>query len=190
MCVNKSSRSWCIAVFAASAAARWTNGVSRSTSRANRSSSSARTSSSLNVSNVSPPPQSLNFSRQRNLNQLHLSSLLGTQSTLPDPVTEKTLIVDASSPEVIIQLVLFPSLSSQHSPTPSRQSTENSADRPHHHSRTTKISCNQRAQPRGCAGNNPLATSPATLNGSGTLDTNAQLVRIFLASPLEQPNAS
>src|SRR5207247_7975753 len=125
MWLIKSSRSWCITTFAASAAARWTNGVNRSSSLLNNSSSSCKTSSSLKASNLSPPPQRLNLRRQREFQRLDLPCLLRAQRTLPYAIAEKPLIIAASPPKIIVLLVLFRTLSFEHLLI-SRQSTEDS----------------------------------------------------------------
>src|SRR5712664_3825693 len=103
----RSSLSWCIAIFAASTAARSTNGVSFSSNLRSKSSSSCRTSSSLKVSIVSPPPQRLDLCNRGQFQCLHFAHLLRAQCAFPDAITEKPFIVRASPAEIFVELVLL-----------------------------------------------------------------------------------
>src|SRR6266849_10779438 len=110
----RSSLNWCIAIFAASTAARSTNGVSFSSNLRSKSSSSCRTSSSLKVSIVSPPPQRLDLCNRGQFQCLHFADLLRAQCAFPDAITEKPFIVRASPAEIFVELVLLRVLFSKH----------------------------------------------------------------------------
>src|SRR5712692_8078582 len=110
----RSSLSWCIAIFAASTAARSTNGVSFSSNLRSKSSSSCRTSSSLKASIVSPPPQRLDLCNRRQFQCLYLPGLLRAQCAFPYAIAEKPLIVRASPAEIFVELVLLRVLFSKH----------------------------------------------------------------------------
>src|SRR6266446_8458800 len=103
----RSSLSWCIAIFAASTAARSTNGVSFSSNLRSRSSSSCRTSSSLKASIVSPPPQRFDFCDRGQFQCLHFADLPRAQGAFPDSIAKKPFIVRTSPAEILVELVLL-----------------------------------------------------------------------------------
>src|SRR5712664_3205050 len=120
----RSSLNWCIAIFAASTAARSTNGVSFSSNLRSKSPSSCRTSSSLKASIVSPPPQRLDLCNRGQFQGLHFAGLLRAQCAFPDPVAEKPFVVRTSPAEILVELVLLRILFFKHQMFSSRVSSQ------------------------------------------------------------------